>query len=716
MKYVLIVLFTFNAWITSNAQNTQSDIDKIKGRLFELSKNKQHRSELNTTTPLDSIALLFNNETGTWVDIDYADNTRSRWQPAEHWRRTYELAVALNSTHKGNNTFETIIGKAVHYWVGAEPRCTNWWWNDIGIPLYMGKTLVLCDAKIIAPTYRDSLAVLMSGSLGKGSNYYGDRTGQNLMWLTTIHIHIGVEQNDPTALQQAFKAIKSEIRLTTDEGIQYDFSFHQHGAQLYNLGYGRSFGLYIAQLAHLASGTQFGFSPEKLAIISNYTLQGQQWLMYKNQMDFNAMGRTFTRADITSEPILWSAQTMKKADPQRSEEYDIFIKDYLSGTHSIAFTGNKHFWHSDIMVHRKPKFYSSIKMASYRTKWTETINQENLKGYYMGNGIQCIMRHGDEYDAVFPLWDWKKLPGHLSEQDSASLPILEGSVGADNTTVFVGGVSNGTQGLAANDYEKHGMQAKRAWFFFDDEIVHLLSGITYEGTNPLYQSVNQCNGIGDVFYEDNNKQRKVKLGKDLHTNTSWVWHDSIAYYFLDNYPIHTSIETRKGNWKEINSTFDIPIEREVFSLGIEIPSSVKPSDSFAYVIKPNVTVQEAPTAIDNITVIANNKNQQVVFNKSLNQYQIAFYQPDKLLLSEDLWIEIDRPGLLIFSLQSEKEIQVSVANPLNRKAVYTIKTNLPLQGENCNYNKNLKATTITLDNKSKPYSGETVSANYTVLK
>lgn len=52
MKY----LFTLS-WIASNAQ---SDIEKRQTRLFELSKNKQQRSEFKTKTSLDSLFILFN--------------------------------------------------------------------------------------------------------------------------------------------------------------------------------------------------------------------------------------------------------------------------------------------------------------------------------------------------------------------------------------------------------------------------------------------------------------------------------------------------------------------------------------------------------------------------------------------------------------------------------------------------------------------------------
>ena len=52
--------------------------------------------------------------------------------------------------------------------------------------------------------------------------------------------YLGLADN-PDLVAAAFRRIADEIRVSAEEGIQADFSFHQHGPCLYNHGYGSGF-------------------------------------------------------------------------------------------------------------------------------------------------------------------------------------------------------------------------------------------------------------------------------------------------------------------------------------------------------------------------------------------------------------------------------------------------------------------------------------------
>ena len=66
---------------------------------------------------------------------------------------------------------------------------------------------------------------------------------------------------------------------------------------------------------------------------------------------------------------------------------------------------------------------ASVKMASKRVIGTELVNEDNLKGFYMGDGATYIYRNGDEYLNVFPFWDWRKVPGITSYESDAPIPF-----------------------------------------------------------------------------------------------------------------------------------------------------------------------------------------------------------------------------------------------------------------------------------------------------
>ena len=57
-----------------------------------------------------------------------------------------------------------------------------------------------------------------------------------------------------------------------------------------------------------------------------------------------------------------------------------------------------------MLVSKTSKAYISVRFSSPRVIATETGNKENLKGYYLGDGVTALMRDGKEYENIFPVW------------------------------------------------------------------------------------------------------------------------------------------------------------------------------------------------------------------------------------------------------------------------------------------------------------------------
>ena len=60
------------------------------------------------------------------------------------------------------------------------------------------------------------------------------------------------------------------IFLTTGEGLQHDYSYQQHGNQLYVGGYGHVFVNGISSIAEYMVGTPYALSGEKLDLLSQF--------------------------------------------------------------------------------------------------------------------------------------------------------------------------------------------------------------------------------------------------------------------------------------------------------------------------------------------------------------------------------------------------------------------------------------------------------------
>jgi chondroitin AC lyase len=247
--------------------------------------------------------------------------------------------------------------------------------------------------------------------------------------------------------------------------------------------------------------------------------------------------------------------------------------DKCNGVNSNLVTGNRYFPRIDFMVQQGNNFMMSVKAVSKGLKSTETGNLENLKGYHLSRGTQFIVRRGNEYEGIFPLWDWEKIPGSLCEQTGEPLPEYHWSTGTEGNTDFVLGVSNGKAGCFTYEYDKDSVSALRSWFFFENAMAMLVSGLKFNRPNPVFQSVNQSFAAGDIYIN----AKKLKADDYANTRIKRVWHDSVAYYF-DARPFTVSVQSKlhRGSWFDINhSESDEVIEKEVFTIGVDAGRSLE---------------------------------------------------------------------------------------------------------------------------------------------
>ena len=103
---------------------------------------------------------------------------------------------------------------------------------------------------------------------------------------------------------------------------------------------------------------------------------------------------------------------------------------------------------------------ATVKMSSSRVIGTELVNEDNLKGYYMGDGATFFYRRGVEYLDVFPFWDWRKVPGVTAYEDRAPMPVMR-SARQNNRSGNVGGLGDGRQGMTAMELDRDGLKGSR---------------------------------------------------------------------------------------------------------------------------------------------------------------------------------------------------------------------------------------------------------------
>ncbi|MCK5369704.1 MAG: hypothetical protein KAQ62_14185, partial [Cyclobacteriaceae bacterium] len=332
-------------------------------------------------------------------------------------------------------------------------------------------------------------------------------------------------------------------------------------------------------------------------------------------------------------------------------------------------------------------------------------NSENIQGYYMGDGATFLYQSGQEYENIFPYWDWKKIPGTTTQQDDEILPVLTAR-GYRIESNFVGGVSDGESGIAVMDYNRNGLKAHKSWFMFDDKIVCLGAGISSSEGLPVTTSINQSYLKGKAVIKTNSGEKTFGQKEDL-TNPSWILHDNTGYFFPEGSKLKLETKMVEGSWNSVARRYpDEKITSKIFKLWFE--HGVNPNDqSYAYVLVPNAdkTLMNEIEIASPFTILNDKERQEVVSINGL-QTGIVFYKSGKSNLFGG--IEVDQPCLVLLKKQND-DVQISMSDPTQQldKIQFTI------NGE-YNYKNGLVEngkTKITVQLPLEAESGKTVTFN-----
>ncbi|MFC1597775.1 polysaccharide lyase family 8 super-sandwich domain-containing protein, partial [Planctomycetota bacterium] len=560
---------------------------------------------------------------GSWPSIDYQEQRRSAWTPVGHLGNVLLMARAYRSAGSklsGSTELQNALDAALDYWLEHDFQNSNWWWNQIGVPRSLAPVLLLMEDELSDAQRGKGLEILRRARIGM--------TGQNLVWVTEITALRGILEQDPKLVASAYRRIAEEIRVDMKEGIQPDFSFHQHGPCLYSHGYGAAFAVDCSRIAMQVAGTRLAFPPEKITLLSSLLLDGSQWMSRGGTSDFGAEGREISRKGQDAGYLATAARNMLELPTGREDEFRALAGRASDGP-APPLEGNRHFWRSDVMTHHRADYYTSARMFSSRIANTDDpCNSEGLRSHHIADGCNVLVRTGNEYRDVFPVWDWQKIPGTTVEQKEQ----LTGSPRTLGKKSFVGGVSDGVYGLAAFDLVRGALSARKSWFFFDREYVCLGAGITCGSENPVVTTLNQCNLRGSVSARNASQVQELASGVHSLDSPAWVWHDSIGYVFLGPARIGLANQLQRGNWWRINHRYaKDEVAREMFTAWIE-HGSAPGGVSYAYIVVSGVdraSVETYATAPP-LDIVANRAGLQAVWHAGLNVLGGAFYDPGQL--------------------------------------------------------------------------------------
>ena len=635
------------------AQPTAEDLKIIRQRVLQTLAGRSDDREVRSL-------LTTQQEDGSWKDVDYRDGNGAVWKTHEHLVRLLFLAQSFRlpeSEFFKSPELRMGILDGLNFWLFNDFKNKNWWWNVIGVPRHLFKVMLLMEDELSSPQLMGGIEILKRGQLGM--------TGQNLVWVAEITAMRGLLEKDAALIGQAFQRIQDEIFISDKEGIKRDFSFHQHGDLLYSHGYGAGFVIDCSRMANITAGTGFAFTKEKTDLLMNLVLDGHRWLMRGGMCDYGAAGREITRRGKSASYMKTVVETLSRTEAERKDEFGAFMAS-IQEDFSQSIVGNRHFWCSDIMTHHREKFYASARMFSNRLLNTDgPANREGLLSHHLSDGCTYIMRRGDEYRDIFPVWDWQKIPGTTIEQ----MEKMDDPVCIRGSLPFAGGASDGMYGVAAFDFRRENLTARKAWFFFDDEFVSLGAGINSDSDNPVFTTINQCLMHGDVHIRHNGLNEALPEGSHALNNAEWIYHDSIAYVPISPATVTLTNREQLGDWRRINESLSKEtISRKVFTLFYDHGGNPR-NQSYAYTVVPGIALKQVPEYIENsaIRIVRNDPGIQAVINDALDIAGIIFYESGLVELSGNCTIAVDNSCILLFR-RDDRRLNVTVSNPKNQKA------------------------------------------------
>ncbi|MDX2070688.1 MAG: polysaccharide lyase family 8 super-sandwich domain-containing protein [Haliscomenobacter sp.] len=731
MKKAITVLYLCFALFTlGDAQS--KDLIIIKQRVVtELLKVKPNDSQVEAI-------LAKMKEDGSFSDINYTDLSRTASFP--HGRHTSDLAYLARAFKTPSSAFhqsekvKNAIVRGLNFWVKNDFVGDNWHDNQITTPTNLMNLILAIGDDLPKDLIEKAQPMIGRANMSaSGARPSGDRIviagilAKNLLFL-----------GKDMAFDTIIHIIEGEMKFSTGERcIQHDYSFHHRPDRVNNTdsyGYGKFANAYGEWSSYVA-GTKYQFSKENINLLVDYYLDG----IYKQQVygiydDVGVANRSISikKPPLQPKGTLEIERLLVSTDYRKKELEDIIKlrKGEARPTSSFA----KFFWQTEHFVFQRPNFYTSVRMFSTRNRnMEEPYNGPGKTTHHRADGTNYLMLKGDEYHNIWAVYDWQKISGTTIMQKPSLPPPTD--IQKDGLTNFVGAVTDGLYGAVAFDFKSpHDMlEAKKSWFFFDEEYVCLGAGIKPKKSLPIVTTINQVLLRSEVIVMQDGQKKVLSKGNRIAENVKWVHQDKIGYLFPEPTTINISNQSETGRWSDITDQKNISTElvsEDVFKLWFNHGDKINETDihgkrkmekypEYQYIVVPNVSEQKlAETSVNNrnIEILSNTADLQGVKHGTLGIVQLAFYKAGEVEIAKGQKIKMDSQGMVMLKMAGDKVKQLTVADPsrclgrilITLPGAYTSKSDKFI----CLPNVKNNTTTVIVDLPQGVYLGKSVMLSF----
>lgn len=657
-----------------------------KSNIAKMSKEELEETYLGNEKQADiSYAKLNKNQDRTFLIEGYEN-----MGDGVHVMRTYENIKNIAKAYATPNTkyyknpeikkelieyLDWLYDNAYHEGL---PENGNWWQWELGIPKHLNDIMVLLYDDIPyekrmkylkASQYFQPFAEYSGVSPSASYSTSPDKrvsTGGNRIDTSIISFLRGVLMEDKVQVIDGAKAVADVGEyVTTRDGFYKDGSFIQHGNVAYNGTYASVLFDGLGSVLWLATGTQFEVKDERIDNVYESILNGYKYLFINGGVNDSVSGRATSRdnsSDISRGKDLLTSLSLLSIGAGKEYQDEIksliktvalennsyntidkisnkiakaIIRDIINddSIKTLKVEGTKVYGAMDraVSINEKGgKFVLS--MHSSRIANYKTMNNENVKGWYIGDGMTYVYGTDSEtFTEYWPTVDRYHLPGvtnSLRERGDKSGERR----GQTTSKAWVGGSCNGKETFVGMDMISwnKATEMRKSYFMTDDGAI-------------LIAASNINSKDGEVHTTIDNriiKDGKIILnGKEIKEDTVIENPQNISLNFNENYKgenigykivyapqLNLKKETRTGSWKNIGGTSTEEITKDYFTAYINHGKNPKRS-GFAYIILPMYTQEEVDNYdVSRFEIVKLDKEAHIIKDKKSGVTGINFWK------------------------------------------------------------------------------------------
>ncbi len=616
-----------------------------------------------------------------------AENMTNGVDVLSQYRSLKKLAIAYNTPRTRyyknlkikKEIIEALDWLYIHAYHENLPEMGNWWQWELGIPKVLNEIITLMYEDISkenrtkylkASKYFQPNAKYSGMSPSAKYSTSPDKrisTGGNRMDTSIISFMRGILMEDKTEVLEGLNAAVEVGELVTkNDGFYKDGSFIQHSNVAYNGTYAVVLFDGLGTMLYLTNGTEFKMEDPRLNNVYEAILNGYSYLLINGGINDSVNGRAISRdnsSDIERASTLINSIALLSEGASKqyqlklrelikkvildNNQYSLvknttnpFIKAILQNIikdkmiKPLDVKGAKVFGGMDRAVYLNDKNGKVvISMHSNRIANYETMNGENLKGWYTGEGMTYIYGNDSStYTDFWPTVDMYHLPGVTNSINKRKNKTGERRV-IVTPMAFAGGVQNDETAFIGMDLLSWNKQLaiKKSWFMIDGVILALASNLNATDGRVHTTIDNRILKQGKIFVngKELTQTTTIKNPRNLSINFNNNYTgENIGYIVIQSPNVNINIKDNRGSWKNIGGSSTNEINKKYFVTYIDHGSFLK-NKNYIYLILPMFSKE----AVDNYDVsrfeiLKLDEDAHIVRDKNTGTVAMHFWEND----------------------------------------------------------------------------------------